>query len=119
MLYFAASDQQAIVDMAELKIIPTEEQIANALLHKPPGTIFKMIKQVGVVPNKKNMLSLLLDFAENQQGVPDLVRALRRAGIDVINDEELIFALQQRYFNCVLNKSLLYMNYMDVSTIVT
>ena len=99
MLCFEASDQQAIVDMAELKIIPTEDQIANALLHKPPGTIFKMIKQVGVVPNKKNMLSLLLDFAENQQGVPDLVRALRRAGIDVINDEELIFALQQRYFN--------------------
>jgi len=89
-------DQQAIVDMAELKIVPTDEQIEKSILHKPPGNIFRIISKAGIVPNKRNMLSLLLDFAENDQGVPDLIRALRRAGIDVINDDELIFAILQR-----------------------
>jgi len=92
----AVHDQQAIIDMSEIKIIPTEQQIINAFQHKPPGTIFKLIKEVGLVPNKKNMLSLLLDFAEHQQGLPDMLRALRRAGIDVVNDEEMIYALTQR-----------------------
>ena len=90
-------DQQAVIDMAELKILPTEEQIMQTLLHRPPNTIFKLIQQAGVTPSKKHMLSLLLDFGENDQsGVCDLVRALRRTGIDVVNDEEIVHALLQR-----------------------
>ena len=82
--------------MSELKIVPTELQLINAFTNKPPGVIFKLIKQVGLIPNKKHMLSLLIDFAEHALGIPDLLRALRRAGVDVISDEEMIFQFQLR-----------------------
>ena len=94
--------------MSELKIVPTELQLINAFTNKPPGVIFKLIKQVGLIPNKKNMLALLMDFAEHSMGVPDLLRALRRAGIDVISDEEMIFAFQQRLAHFI---SHLYLNF--------